>query len=201
MPGPLWKVTHTQSGRKWRRSFRVNATNQQLWPRLPFCTLRVPTWPPGKWPPHWRPQREAEGIDVDNCHYDNSTASLNLCLFLNHNAVRRTNSHCGIWEKGKSILVLTKQREKFSFDSTPEIKDSISAAAAATDSVNSCGSLIWYDRRDSHSYTCVETYTSKYHDMCPILSLISLCCFFQHSQRPALDLTDIFSEDVTPLGD
>lgn len=105
-------------------------------------------------------------------------------------------------EKRESILVLTKQREKFSSNSNTEIKDLSSAAAGAvTDSANSCSNLIWHDRQNSRSHMYVKTCTSKYHDMCLILSLslILLSCLFQHLQGPVLELSDIFLKTLQHL--
>ncbi len=99
-------------------------------------------------------------------------------------------------------MVLTKQREKFSSNSNMEIKDLSSAAAGTvTDSVNFCSNLICFDSQNSHSHMYVKTYTSKYHDMCLILplSLILLCWFSQHLQRPVLKLTDIFLRTLQHL--
>lgn len=76
------------------------------------------------------------------------------------------------------------------------------ASGVTTDPVKSFGSLIWDDSENSHSHICVKTYSSKYHDMCPILSF---------SDAPLLFLSTItktsswaywhFSEDVTTLTD
>lgn len=80
MPGPLWKITHTQSGRKWRWSFRVNVTSQQLWLILTLC---VTAWP--------RDHRTGAQREKGNC-YNDLTQSIWFILLLLLN--------------GRSILVL-----------------------------------------------------------------------------------------------
>lgn len=87
-------------------------------------------------------------------------------------------------------MVLTKQRDKFSSNSDTEIKDLSSEEISASDPVKSCSNLIWYDRRNSHGYMDVTSYTMT----CAQLSLflMRLSCFFQHLQRLVLELTDIF---------
>lgn len=197
MPGPLWKITHTPRRRQRRRSFRVNATIQQLWPQLSFphsVSLRS-LWGSNL---HTGAQRK-KGVDcrgwyklLDICLYYNSANYLDLCLLLhcspNYSDISKIS--CIILTKGRSSGVTSKQKSNIEVQQKQQEWRQILLILLAT----------WSSMTN---FMCVKAYTSKYHDMCPILclSLTLLYCSFQHYTKSGSWAYWHFSEDVTTLGD
>lgn len=111
---------HTHSGRKGRRSFRVNVTSQQLWPGL---ILSHPESPHGFWERHhhtsacmemrWRKEGRKVLIKSIPCNYISSHFiffHLNFSLCLNCAWCTRVKKYSGIWSNMKMYFGINQTK-------------------------------------------------------------------------------------------